>query len=131
MALQREQLSSELLGTLGKHGLLELLEHYAGCRLFVPKMDGEASNIIPRLSRDVSLKLSERFGGDSLRVPIMREFRALCLRNEGLSNAKIARSLGITEPGVDHLFKRLREKRSTTGKPLSEHQRKLIEVASS
>lgn len=131
MALKREQLSSVLLDTLGKHGLRELLEHYAGCRLFVPKMDGEATIIIPRLSREVSLKLTERFSGDSLRIPIMRDFRALCLRNEGLTNGKIARRLGITESGVDSLFKRLRANRSTTGKPLSEHQRKLIEVASS
>lgn len=115
---------------LGKDGLRELLEHYAGVRLYVPKMDGETSNIVPRLSREVSLKLSERYSGDYIRVPLMREFQALCLRNEGLSNAKIASRLGITESGIDHLFRRVRENRSANGRPLSEHQRKVIEVAS-
>lgn len=131
MTSKREQLSSDLLDLLGKDGLLELLEHYAGTRLYLPKMDGETSSIIPHLSREVSVKLSKRYSPDYVRVPLMREFRALCLRKEGLSNARIASRLGITESGINYLFRRLRVNRSSTGKPLSEHQRKLIEVASS
>lgn len=128
---KRENLSAELLAILGKDGLCELLEHYAGTRLYVPKMNGEASTVIPHLTRATSLKLSERYGTDYLVVPLMREFRAICLRQQGLAIEKIARRLGMTARGVERIFERLRENRSANGKPLSEHQRNLIEVASS
>ena len=128
---KRENLSAELLVILGKDGLYELLEHYAGTSLYVPKMNGEASTVIPHLTRATSLKLSERYGTDYLFVPLMREFRAICLRQQGLAVEKIARRLGMTARGVERIFERLRENRSANGKPLSEHQRNLIQVASS
>lgn len=121
MAPEEDQLSAELLEILGEDVFIRLVEHHAGCRLFVPikvattrrfERSGIEIQRFHDLAREVGLEaaqlLSARYGGDYIRVPLARTARAKRYRLEGLSLAKIAVRLGVGETGVDKLFRRLR-----------------------
>lgn len=104
-------MKAELLALLGPEGYLLLLEHYAGVRLYIPKL---GSTFPTQLSDDLTLphakKLSDQYGSEYIKVPLDREFRALAYRQKGFSTRKIVRLLGLTESGLDRLWSRLREK---------------------
>lgn len=104
------RLSAELLNLLGPDAFTRLAEQYGGTRLFVPATDG-ATQLSKALGREVAGKLAARYAGSYLRVPLAREHRARQYRErQALSNAEIARKLGITETGVDRLFQRMPNK---------------------
>ena len=96
-------LSAMLLDLLGPVDLVRLSEKKGGTRLYVPAT-GRA-----KLAKDIgdtaAQKLAERYAGDYIRVPLARELRARHYRANGASNAEIARKLGMSEPGVNRLFK--------------------------
>jgi len=100
--------TTEELGELiGKSATIALAEAFGGTRLYVPRRVA-AEHVI---ARTIGLKPAEAlcrtFGQLTIRVPLARELRARRLREQGMSNAKIAVSLGLTEGGVRGLFKRL------------------------
>jgi len=119
------ELTNDLLEILGEADLLLLVENFAGCRLSVPsafvnragtdtlgdRSTVRRSALAIALGEEATRKLSACFGGATLRVPLAREFRARHYRKQGMSNAKIAVRLGMTETGVDALFQRLRAAR--------------------
>lgn len=100
-------LESDLHFLLGDDAYAKLLDNYAGVRLYVPKLNGKNSNLPVIIGEHSTRLLSEIYGGDYVKVPVAREWRARRYRKEGYSNAKIARQLGITENGVEKLFSRL------------------------
>lgn len=104
--MSEELRSAELLGLLGKDDFLRLVEAFGGTRLYVPR-SGDTTDIAKHLGTDVATKLGIRYSGTYLRVPLAREQRARHYRGIGHSNADIARRLGMTETGVDKLFRRM------------------------
>jgi hypothetical protein len=100
------ELSGELLAMLGEDGFVGLTQAFGGTRLYVPHKVDEDHEIAKAVGLVRALRLSRRFAPAVLRVPLAREQRALHYRGQGLSNAEIARKLGITESGVDKLFLR-------------------------
>ena len=56
---------------------------------------------------EAAQRLSTRFAPDYLRVPLARELRARHYRARGMSQAKIARALGLAEASVWRLLRRL------------------------
>lgn len=95
-----------LLRLLGPDDFLRLVEAYGGIRLFVPS-GNERTDLIGAIGEEAALKLSDRWGGFHIRVPLAREFRARHYRAIGMSNAQIARRLGMAETGINRLFGRM------------------------
>lgn len=102
-----ERLSGELLHLLGAEDFLKLVERYGGTRLYV---SGAGRSLSRALGRAGAQALASRYQGSYIRVPLARSFRARTYRESGLSNAEIARRLGVTETGVDKIFARMDEK---------------------
>lgn len=98
---------AQLTALLGPVAFIRLVEAYGGTRLFIPT-DGDDKELIVEIGEDAWMKLADRWGGFHIRVPLAKEFRARHYRAAGLSNAKIARKLGMTEPGVNQLFGRMK-----------------------
>lgn len=97
--------AAELISVIGKDGLRSLAETYGGTRLFVPK-NLERSQLTGSVGHEIADKLASRYGGDVLIVPLVRDLRARHYRSMGLSNAQIARKLGLTEKGIQRLLQR-------------------------
>ena len=97
----------ELEVLIGKEALVRLAEAFGGTRLFVPVKMTARHEIAKAVGIDAARKLSQRLAPDVVRVPLAREERAMHYRAAlGLSNAQIARRLGMTEGGVEKLFLR-------------------------
>ena len=98
-------LTNELLEILGEDDFVVLAENYGGLRMFVPgNIDG--SDLSARLGADIAARLSKRYPGGYIRVPIGRELRAGRYRQAGMSNRDIAKKFGIAESSVDKIIKR-------------------------
>jgi hypothetical protein len=104
--MREHQLTDTLLRLLGPAGLIRLAEHHGGTRLYVPQSP-ERSQLVDELGLDALQKLSDRFGRDYINVPLARELRARHYRAAGLSNADVARKLGLAESAVNRLFRRM------------------------
>jgi len=96
---------AELVGLIGEEGLIRLAEEYAGLRLYIPS-DINRSELLDRVGIEIASKLARRYGPDRIKVPLMRDWRARHYRSAGLSNAQIARKLGVTETAVEKIFQR-------------------------
>ncbi|MFD1792096.1 Mor transcription activator family protein [Ochrobactrum teleogrylli] len=104
--MKDHRLVAELLSLLGEDDLIRLAEEHAGIRLYVPS-NIDRSQLIETVGADIANRLSRRYGGDYISVPMVRDIRARRYRDQdGLSNSQIARRLGITESGVEKLFNR-------------------------
>jgi len=103
----REHLTRDLIALLGIDGLIALAEAFGGQRLYVPQAIPDDHVIAKALGKDLAAKISDRYSRFSIRVPMVRKIRAQRYRADGLSNARIAKKLGITEPGVDYIFSTL------------------------
>jgi hypothetical protein len=101
------RLGPELEALIGTEALVHLAEAFGGTRLYVPAGMGAAHPIAEAIGLPAARKLSERLAPDTIRVPLAREQRARHYRAHGRSNGQIASALGMTEPGVNALFKRL------------------------
>lgn len=105
-----EDLTQELLDTLGEDGFFRLVEAHAGMRLYVPADPGR-SELPSTIGDDAAHRLSKMFAGGYIRVPLAREFRAIRYHKAGATNREIARHLGLTEGGIDRLLQRARSKK--------------------
>ena len=95
-----DRLTAQLRAALSQSEYIALLEHFAGCRLYVsanPKLSGLLANAI---GLDGAKKLEKVFGAVSIRVPLGRESRIRHYISKGLSAPLIAVRLGMTENGV-------------------------------
>lgn len=101
-------ITKTLIELLGRDGYLRLIEAHGGTRLYVPNSTVH-SRLHDEIGEDTANALSDFCGGNYLKVPLDRAFRARHYRSAGFSNARIARKLGITESGVERLFNRARK----------------------
>lgn len=99
-------LTDSLLRLIGPEGLYLLADKYGGTRLYIPPTPAR-SQLTDELGIEIVTKLIQRYGRDYIIVPLARELRARHYRAAGLSNAKIARRLGITEASVNRIFQRM------------------------
>lgn len=97
----------EIEELIGEEALVRLAEAFGGTRLFVPVKMTLRHEIAKAIGIDAARQLSERLAPDVIKVPLAREQRARHYRGQGLSNAAIARKLGMTESGVERLFARI------------------------
>ena len=97
----------ELAQHLSEGEIVALTEAFGGTRLYIPVRMTEDHRICVALGFNAALRLWECIGPGAFRVPIARALRFRHYRNQGLSKAKIARLLGMTETGVGKLERRL------------------------
>lgn len=100
-------LTPYLRALLGDEGLVHFCQAFGGTRAYIPFKLDDDHEIVAAVGRELADKLSRRMAPATIRVPLARRERALWYRDrEKLSNAVIARKLGITETGVEKLFGR-------------------------
>lgn len=99
-------LTMHLKAILGEDGLAILAQALGGTRVYVSWNMRDDNEVVQALGRDQADKLSRALAPATIRVPLARKERAIYYRRQGLSDAKIARKLGITENAVAKLFKR-------------------------
>ena len=96
-------LSRHLLQILGEADFVRLCQELGGTRVYVP-YKCEGSELAEAIGLQACEKLSRALAPATIRVPLARRERAMFYRAQALSNAKIARKLGITETGVNRIF---------------------------
>lgn len=106
MILPEGALTLHLQAILGEAGFVRFCQELGGTRVYVPYTMREGNEIVAAVGRELADKLSRALAPATIRVPLARRSRALFYRQQDLSNAKIARLLGITESGVIKLFGR-------------------------
>lgn len=107
------KLSDELMEMLGPEGFLKLVEAHGGIRTYIPE-EPHGSQLAGEIGVDNAARLSKSFARSYIPVPLARAFRARHYRGLGETNSRIARRLGITESGVNKLFRR--DPKVVTGK---------------
>lgn len=93
---------------LGEEGFMLFCHAFGGTRVYVPLKISDDSEIVEAIGRPLAEELARALAPDTIRVPMMRKERALWLRKRGLSNAQVARKLGISEQAINKLFQRAR-----------------------
>lgn len=112
------RLSDDLKALLGDAGFLALVEAFGGTRLYVTGKPDADHQITEALGERGATLLARRYSPAIIRVPLAREERARHYRAAGDSNARIARRLGMTEPGVEQMFARMENPPVKGSKPL-------------
>lgn len=102
-----DALSNSLKALLGEACFVALAQAFGGTRLYVPRAIAADHEIAQAIGLDAARLLSKRYSPDTIRVPLARNERARHYRALGMTNAQIARKLGMAETGVDKLFARM------------------------
>jgi len=100
-------LSALLRSTLGAVAFVKLCEALGGTRVYIPVTISDDHPIAQAIGSEAAERLRRYFYRDTIRIPLGRDERALHYRANGLSMAKIARKLGMTENSISKMFKRL------------------------
>lgn len=100
------RLTLHLQAILGMDGYIALTGQLGGTRLYVPYAFADDHGVVLAVGRERADKLSRAMAPATIRVPLARRERALYWRAQGLSDALVARKLGMTENGVGKLFAR-------------------------
>lgn len=104
------RLLTHLRQVLGEESFVHFCQALGGTRVYVPYKFRDDNEIVQAVGRAAADTLSRALAPATIRVPLARRERALYFRGKmGLSNAAIARKLGITEGGVNRLFARERD----------------------
>lgn len=98
-----------LIEIIGRDATIRLANEFAGTRLYVPLRPKPSQELTVAIGEDAMQALVARLGGSTIRVPLYRELRAQFYRAQGLSNARIAARLGVTEGGVNKIFRRVKD----------------------
>ena len=120
--MREGQLTIHLKGVLGTEGFVRFCQELGGTRVYIPYAMREENEIVKAVGQELADKLSRALAPATIRVPLARRDRALHYRAAGLSDAKIARRLGITESGVSKLFGREADLPTRPGKSRSPAQ---------
>ena len=99
----------EIISVIGEEAAVALAEEFAGTRLYVPTRVRDDHAITHAIGREAAEKLHAHYSPATICVPLLRELRACHHRRAGLSNAKIAVRLGVTEKAVARMFSRMRK----------------------
>lgn len=111
------QAMRRLVQAIGFGDALRVCRKWGGRELDFPKSDAGRDFLALSVGFDVATKLVKEFGGQRLRIPA--EHSALLqarnaaiwrAREVGMSNTKIAHLFGLTRPGVEAVFIKLKDR---------------------
>jgi len=94
-----------LTDLIGVPATFRLIEMHAGVRVKIPKTVNQGTKLARDIGMEPARLLAARWGGDTLKVPLARYWRARVYRARGLSYSAIARRLGVTEGTVHTLLR--------------------------
>jgi hypothetical protein len=97
-------LSRHLIQILGEADFVRLCQELGGTRIYIPYKCRDGSDLVEAIGAESCEKLSRALAPATIRVPLARRERAVFYRAQDLSNARIARKLGITETAVNRIF---------------------------
>jgi hypothetical protein len=86
-----------LLRVLGEADAVRLIELHGGTRIYVPHGGG---HLALHFAQPAIGAIVAAWGGEYLKVPLARYWRARIYRARGMSYAQIARGVGATETSV-------------------------------
>jgi hypothetical protein len=124
--MHERHLTLQLQKILGMEGFVRLCQALGGTRLYVPHAFRADHDLVGAVGAELADKLSRAMAPATIRVPLGRRERALQYRAEGMSDAKIALQLGITENGVGRLFAREPDLPDRPGSAKNERQLTLL-----
>ena len=125
--MEEGRLLTHLRAVLGEEGFVHFCQALGGTRVYVPYKCRDDNEVVAAIGREMADKLSRALAPATIRVPLARRERALFFRGtQGMSNAAIARKLGITEGGVNKLFARERDLPDKAGSGRSPAQPNLL-----
>lgn len=94
----------KLIDLIGEAEALSLIEMHGGQRVYIPHRPAES-----RLSAEVGptalQRLSERFKGTWVKIPLARFWRVQVYHQAGLTHSEIARRLVVTVTTVDRILR--------------------------
>ncbi|MBR0644008.1 hypothetical protein [Plastoroseomonas hellenica] len=89
-----------LSSRMSREALLRLLDRHGGTRLYIAKTVTADMPLARELGMDAAAALALYRGGEYLKVPMAKAWRARCYQAQGASYPVIARRLGATEKAV-------------------------------
>lgn len=98
---------------VGPDATLQLVRHYGGTRLHVPKEVNQGSELALVIGLPAARAAAAAWGGDRPRIPLARWWQARCLRVEGKTTREIALALRVAETSVPDLLHGRRHSRDT------------------
>lgn len=90
----------EVADAIGVEALLSLLEHHAGCRIYIPATVNQASPLARDIGLEAAQALARLKGPDDWKVPSLKNWRARVYSARGMSQHDIARKLGVDRTTV-------------------------------
>ncbi len=99
-------LKAHLIDLLGEDLFIALCQELGGQRKYIAYQPRDGGDLVAVLGADGAARLARAMAPATIRIPLARRERALYYRRQGLSNARIASRLGMTENGVGKLFAR-------------------------
>ena len=95
-----------LTDVIGAPAALVVIETFGGTRVRVPMQADQPTAISAAVGVEVQRKLVAAFGGDRLKIPLCKWWRARIYRwEQGMTIPQIARRLGMVESGVSLLLR--------------------------
>lgn len=104
--IEEEVLIKRVRAILDEDSFVLLAQELGGTRVYLPLKLSDDHDVIGAIGRTAAEALVRELAPAWLRVPLARRERALYWRARGLSNARIARKVGMSETGVEKLFRR-------------------------
>lgn len=96
----------------------KLVERHAGTRVFVPLRAGVNQKLARDLSPAAEAALVGEYGGETLKVPLCKGWRARVYRARGMTVDAIALALGCTDDVIrDYIYGRRRRSATDTPPP--------------
>lgn len=91
---------SWLADLVGAECALLVIELHGGTRLKIPAEPNQGSALALEIGLEPTQRLAAAFGGEQVKVPLLKWWRARVYRAQGMSYAAIARRLGCNEAQV-------------------------------
>ncbi len=85
---------------IGAAATLKLIEQRGGTRVFIPRAPADGQVLVAQIGIEAVAALSEGWGGEYLKIPLVKWWRARVYRSQGLNHREIAQRLGCTENTV-------------------------------
>lgn len=91
---------SHIVALIGEVATLALVEHFGGSdKMHIPHCPA-GSTLEATVGTVAAQLLSERYGGDKMRVPLAKHWRVRAYVAQGLSHAEIARRLQCNQSSI-------------------------------
>lgn len=90
---------------IGPDGALELIEAAGGTCVYVPREPSAGSPLTKMVGIERARALAAEYGGEEIRVPLCKVWRAWCYRAQGYSLAAIAVKLNCLDNTVRRMLR--------------------------